>query len=673
MINNNFDGLTRGPRIISQIREDMQTDQNTPVLERVKKILEEEKYRLSPKQKRILVQSSISFDQHRKARQEAKEMDEPELKKRLAQSLQCNVEDIANVTFHEASVTASLKNSAFQKEWQRTCEYEGVGVDEVVYPEGLASERFNTQIANGVLPVSIENIVFKKDGEISRHENLHTQYRYLHPQNNAGEILKPTEYRSQLTKRSKELYQGGDQEEFIKLVRGITEDQLSIYLNELSSVALEKGTGILSQAFGDNNHLYNVVYRKKIQAIRQSLPPDLKERLAWERIIYEEMEKAKLRARYIDTEYKKLAKTDINGNELVALVEFLTPDQGFLIKAFTGEELNLSNVKKWKKEYDHPEMKDKQGKIEYDANFFLDVAGISEKEYETIKKSISGIISAKTKDVFLNIGSSAIKREDPQSKDNNWLDDLEIQIQNMKRICVSRTERLLPLFTSGYLDEDGIAQNKEAIVAEAMRRSVDFNYHFLQSVSEVIGLKIGGNSGSDYMRDRELIFKRSFSLDDAAEDLAEALNQKKQPDYNDLFSKNYKKDDIKRERMRKRLCNLGLPELDDSFQDQSPLEDASVALFSKIMNTVSGERPELIAGEKQLQLLCSSCIRVLLWGKEHADIPQMKFGAIKMFIDDMYRIRALPMEYNDLVKDGSLGIDIDLKNEEIGYAAEKTG
>ncbi len=269
MINNNFDGLLRGPTIIRSIRNDILiNNQGTPILKRVAKILEKEKYSLSPKQRKILDQSAASFDEHRKACLEAKKIEEIELKKILAKTFQCGVEDIVEIKFHETSLTASLGHSAFQVEWQKTCDEDGVKVSEVLPAAGLTSERLNIRTANGVLPISIEDFALKKNGEIAEHENLHIQYRYLHPQEESNNKLTALEYRSQLSERSRTLSEKGDQEGFINLVREVTGDQLLLYLNELSSAALEKEVNILSQAFGENNHLYNVVFRKKIQAIK---------------------------------------------------------------------------------------------------------------------------------------------------------------------------------------------------------------------------------------------------------------------------------------------------------------------------------------------------------------------------------------------------------------------
>ncbi len=388
------------------------------------------------------------------------------------------------------------------------------------------------------------------------------------------------------------------------------------------------------------------------------MPIDIKERLFWEKIIFEEIKKTESKAKYIDEEYRKLAKTDINGKELASIVEFLTPDQGFLIRAFVGDNKpTITSIKQWKKEYEQP-INNKKDQVSFYSNFLMETALISDEEYDPIKKSINKTISDKREKVMSGIFPMLLKEKEGNSADSNWLNDLEVQVQNMKKIFLARTLRLQSLFDSGFLDNPEIIKDKNTIIQEVIKRSSDFNYHFLQFISEAIGFRASGYPiAEEYMKDRQTLLIRSLNLDDTAEDLVEALSNKESPDYDALFSKDYKKSHFKKERIRKRYFNLGL----EDNPGQSPLEDETVLLFQKIMNnSPTSENLIFRTDTKQFQRLCSSCIRVLLWSNESGK-PLMDFGAIRMFIYNMYKSRTLPTEYDSLVKDGSLGINPDLE------------
>lgn len=658
MVDNNFDGVLRGPSMIGKIRTDISANSSPiPIRDRVTQILQAEHYTLSPKQQKILEQSSTAFDEHRRSCDEAKKMDEGELKQMLAKSFNCDVTDIDTVNFHEASVTVGLGHSAYQKEWEKTCEIEGVEVSEVMTSAGLTSERLNIQIGGTTLPLSIEDMTLKKNGEIADHENLHTQYRYLHPREKVENQQTAQEYRASLTEKSKELYKKGDKKGFTNLIRRVAESQLSTYLNELSSAALEKETHILSQAFGENNHLYNVLYKKEISAIRESLPSDLKERLEWEKIIFEEMKKVKSKATIIDEEYKKLVITGISGSELATIVEFLTPDQGFLIKAFS-EKPTLSKLKQWKKDFTQPVDTEKKDKISYYSDFLMEVANISDKEFDAIDGYIKKIIQDKQSSVLNSFLDRALKRDRKPEIKENWLDDIEVQVQLMKELYLSRIARLQPLLESEFLDNPDLVESKNEIIRETLKRAADFNFHFLNSASDALLFQT--DADKTYMDDRKSLFARSFSLDDASEDIVEALAHNKSPDYNALFSKDFKKSHGKRKRLRRRFNSMSL--LSDT-PGESPLDDEVVALYNRLWNKDPSENITSIANEKQLQRLSSSLIRTLLWAKEgKLNIQNSNIATIGMFVLGLYKSYALPTAYRYLVEDGTLGLNLSLIN-----------
>jgi len=156
------------------------------------------------------------------------------------------------------------------------------------------------------------------------------------------------------------------------------------------------------------------------------------------------------------------------------------------------------------------------------------------------------------------------------------------------------------------------------------------------------------------MVERNIIFQRSFELDDAAEELIEVLVQNNEPQYEELFARGFKKDDKKRERMKECLNRLG----NINTNGTSPLEDDEIDLFKKMIFCSSSERISLIIGNSGLlKRLASACIRILLWAKDN-NISDDKLIPIRMFISENYRTRILPMEYKDSIDDGTLNIPL---------------
>ena len=656
-----FQGLLRGPEMIIKLRQALQggkLDQNT--IQAIGEFFEKENYPLSQKQLKILHQSVASFEQHHRSAIKAKELysqNQEELKIKTAQLFNCHPNNITGITFHDTSITVALESEGFFEQWKKICDHEGINTDEVRRPDGVASDIWSVDIEGDTLPVSIEDTAKKKDSEIAGHENLHVQYRYLHPKEESFDGITPKEYQEQLTKRSADCVAVKDYDKFRQLVREVVSKQISIYLNELSSAAQERRRDTYNQAFVDNKNFYYVIFQKRLESIRKSLPGALSERLNWEEIIDIEVNRGELQAAYIDDEYKKLiSNPDYSPEMLVAIAEFLTPEQGFLISAFTEESPTYQKIKDWKKLYGKDGyVKNHEKEVGYWVGFIFRYLKISDDENESVIKAIKSIGTERTERSFARLSARLFDEAVEESSQQDSLPKIEEQINSLKELVKSRVDRLRVFLKDANLDFIPQEIDKEALRLELFKRVVDFDHVYFEEIGDIVGVKQSGSKeAEEFMSERDRIIRRSFDLDDAAEELVEALAQNNEPDYNAVFTRGFKKDNKKRERMRECLDRFG----DIDTKKASPIEDDEIGLFKRLIFSSPAERSSLVVGNSRLmRRLFSACVRILLWAKEN-NIPQDQLTPIRTFMSESYKTRLLPTEYQDLIEDGTLNIPV---------------
>lgn len=388
-----FAGAINGPRIIRLIDDRVLNGDSydTPCIKDA--VLTPEDYQISKKQKYLFDDVHWWFVQHQEATkfaQRAHAEDPENFAKNVAPQIGCQPEEIIAVTFHPISTTFSLTPEAFARvteENRKRYEEDRRERD----PAGWTRASLFYYVQNQSVPYSVVN---PKTGRKSDpdHEYFHVLYRYLHDQIRYDPNFSTRMYREELQAQTQEMVEEGNTKDFREMIKKLADFTLHCYLDERCSYALTETMSLKSRPevinvyekfFGKENR-YNITFNKHIAAIRAKFPKTLRDRLPWEIILFDETEKARRKALYIETRYRRLQPKK-TPKEIIAILQFLTPDQGFLINTFLQDTPpTLTQMMAWKREYENPTTTDEY--MDDFANFLVRMADPDPEKYMFLLK-----------------------------------------------------------------------------------------------------------------------------------------------------------------------------------------------------------------------------------------------------------------------------------------------
>lgn len=345
-----FDGLRRGPEVLSQVRLAIdEASIHASIPDIIGQTLAQADYRLSPTQKDMIEMALPQIIEHKKAAGRAKNnarkwKPREQLKVSVARALGTKPDQIAGFHFHPASLTAVIQQEEFDRLYQIAAQGDGIEDREKASAGGFTSPAYQVQIKRGFLPISLMGKA-SGDKHTAQHEDFHVQYRYLHPGDRESTGLSYKEYLENVEKEAKEKIEKQDACGFTQLVKETTHGLLQTYLNELSSYSLDGRQDVYQMFFRGENPLYGSIRKTLQERLYSPIPKSPAERVMWGEIIFTEFQRAQSQARFIHDEYRKLLTLGAQGEELASIIQFLTPDRAYIIKTYTDGTPTFAKLK----------------------------------------------------------------------------------------------------------------------------------------------------------------------------------------------------------------------------------------------------------------------------------------------------------------------------------------
>lgn len=646
-----FDGLMRGPEVLHQVRENLATlPKGASVEKMVQQTLIDNDYTPSAKQLDIMQRSFPFVQEHRDALQrvstlfqERPERMRTEMKEDTARALEGSPDNMYDFTLHATSVTATVAESVLVDEGIKINENFGAKVFDPDDCAGLTQASYLLKIKNKQLPFSLLNKRYANENNrhVADHEDLHVQYRYLHPEasgeSDENESQKP--YLAWLQNYTKELVESNNKEAFSQLIKKITSNELELYLNELSSEALTNNHDVYNDIFSGGGYLYSDKLGLKLRTLKGAVLQYAQTDLSWIRVIREEVQRTKHKAAYIDKAYRQLVKQETP--YLVEIAEMLTPEQGYVISAFVDGDPTLAKMKQWKREYEQvPEEELSSEGLLFEA-IGLDPIVVAEEGYDMSRYN-SDI--TQTIYEFLQKKKAFLK----ESENPAFASDFYLLLFPLLQV---QKERIHPLLTflkrRQAMPENAFGLTKKQ-VTHIVTKAIDldtiffttWDYSLHNATQELL-------IDPEFQKDMIKVFGLSLSMDSIAEDISAALLNGDERDIEQVVTPLYERPPEKKQQ----IFDLLHGDATDTT-GLSPQEQDALTLYHLIIDNEIDEIPGNIvdlekskaAYFRNMRRLLSMCYRSIVYAQE-AGISLPVFDKPAGIINNFASYGLLPDSY----------------------------
>jgi hypothetical protein len=642
-----FDRLMRGPEVLHQVRTNLADLSKGASVERmVQQTLAEHDYAPSARQWQVMRRSLPLVQEHRDTLHRTRTLfkERPErIKEETAHVFNARAYEVLDLEFHATSATATVPLTVIIDQGNSINRDFGAEVFNAAACAGLTDEEYYLKVRKTRLPLSLKNKIYENEanGHVAEHEDLHVQYRYLHPgasgETEENESQEP--YLVWQQNYTKELVANNSKDEFSQLVKDITSAELALYLNELSSEALTNHHNVYKQTFSGGGHLYANKFGLKLRTLTNAVLQHSETNLSWIRVIREEVQRTKHKAAYINKAYQQLVEQETP--HLVEIAEMLTPKQGYIINALVDGKPTLTKMKQWKKEYEQaPDEELSSEDLLFEA-IGIDPTVIMKEGYDTT--SYDSAITHTVHAFWQKQHSFLEESENPDFASNFYL--------FLSPLLSAQKNRIEPL--QMYLNriranpENSFGLTEEQ-VTHIMTKTIDFDTIFFSTWEHGLhGISRELLSKSKFQHGMRRVFSISLTMDSAAEDVTAALLGKGDVDVTQFINPLYQRPQEKKQQIFD-LLHKGATDT----TGLSPQEREALMLYHVIIDNEIAEIPgNIVDLEKSdvayfqsMRRLLSMCMRSIIYARE-SDIPLEQFNKPAAILNSFTHYGILPDPY----------------------------
>ncbi|MBI4078880.1 MAG: hypothetical protein HY429_01140 [Candidatus Levybacteria bacterium] len=542
--------IKKGPAVIRSLREKVAQEHFARdfTLGTVVDVLNKHHYILSRQQSELLGEPFNAFIAHNRAATYARSLykqDQGTFYRIVASAIGCSEENVAGIEIHPTSISIKVDSATFSTLWREDVTIQ----DKQVPAVGFTNEMFVLDLHGHSLPYAIVDAK-KARSSTPDHENLHIQYGYLHPR-----FLRPAHVANKkqrqedrkdhgLLKEAQAAVSDNNETAFTALVQGVTYSYLHDFLTELAASAIE-GEGVFDQFWGNGKHYYDH-FAKYLSILEQAIPSDVFAGLPFRYSIFFERAIVKQKMRYIEDRFEELKKAGVDPFDIVTVVEFLTPERGYLINAFIPPgEFTVADIRAWRKAYNEALPKGDVEKESYDwQDFIFAVAQIDSQNYNPARDKVREMLQYEE-----GKGYTPITLPDVKQNPEQFFADVEDVIRRLKEATIQRAARLNQVLDIDFI-QNSMAKLKapQIIRQRIITDSIDFHTRFKDLLFE-FAVDWAGEHQHERCNAAAYLVSRALQLDDAAEETARLLTEGETPDFDTLFAPGFQKSDKRYEKM----------------------------------------------------------------------------------------------------------------------------